>query len=603
MQFQPHRLALAGLSFILISGPAQAADDQSIIVTATRTAQTADENLSPVIVISRDDLANEVGAEITDILQRYPGIDISRNGGPGQQSSIFIRGAESDHTLIMIDGIKINPGTIGTASIQNIPLDMIERIEVVKGPRSTLYGSDAIGGVINIITRKQKQKGTRYQATIGGGSFGTEKVGFAAHNNTGDRAAGINVTASQSDGFPTLTSQTLDRGYDNLSVNLYGKKRLGETDVSIEYWQAQGTTEYFDYDALFNLVPLDQDFKTSTTAVSFNNNPLSNWVSKVKLSYFDDNVEQNQNNDYVRTRRTSLDWQNDIQAGDSQLITAGLYLSDETAASISYGTGFDVDTSVNAVFVQDNISLGAHQLLAGARYSEYKTNGNQSTWNLEYGYQVYKHWKLTAAANTGFRAPSAADRFGYGGNPDLKPEQSLNREVGIHYMQDAHDFRINAFDNQIDDLIVYYDPDGWVGPLPGSNQNIAETRIKGVEASYRYSSKNWLFGLSAIDQDPQNITDNTLLLRRPEQKYNLSLGHKGDSHRIQMNVTYVSERLDYGSIPLDAYTLVGLKGEYRFTSKFSASARVENATDEDYVLADGYNTAGRSYYLKFDYVF
>jgi len=603
MPFQPHRLALAGLSIILISGLAQAADDQSIIVTATRTAQTADENLSPVIVISRDELANEVGAEITDILQRYPGIDISRNGGPGQQSSIFIRGAESDHTLIMIDGIKINPGNIGTASIQNIPLDMIERIEIVKGPRSTLYGSDAIGGVINIITRKQKQKGTRYQATMGGGSFGTEKVGFAAHNNTGDRAAGINVTGSRSDGFPTLTSQTLDRGYDNLSVNLYGKKRMGETDVSIEYWQAQGTTEYFGYDALFNLVPLDQDFKTSTTAISFNNNPLSNWVSKVKLSYFDDNIEQNQSSDYVRTRRTALDWQNDIQAGDSQLLTAGLYLSDETAASISYGTGYDVDTSVNAVFVQDNISLGAHQLLAGARYSEYKTNGNQTTWNLEYGYQIYQHWKLTAAANTGFRAPSATDRFGYGGNPNLKPEQSLNREVGIRYLHDAHTFRINAFDNQIDDLIVYYDPDGWLGPLPGSNQNIAESRIKGVEASYQYSSKNWLFGLSAIDQDPQNITDNIMLLRRPEQKYNLSLGHNGDSHRIQMNVTYVSERLDYGSIPLDAYTLVGLKGEYRFTRKLSASARVENATDEDYVLADGYNTAGRSYYLKFDYVF
>lgn len=594
-----HRFALAGVTFMFCSGLVQAADDQTIIVTATRTAQTVDENLSPVVVITREDLKNEVGAEITDILHRYPGIDISRSGGPGQQSSIFIRGAESDHTLVMIDGVKINPGTIGTASIQNIPLDMIERIEIVKGPRSTLYGSDAIGGVINIITRKQKQKGTYYEANIGGGSFGTESAGFSAHNNAGDRAAGINVNASRSDGFPTLTTATLDRGYDNLSVNLYGKKRLGETDVTIEHWQAEGNTEYFDF--LAN--PIDQDFKTSTTAVSFNSNPTTNWVSKLKLSYFDDNIEQNQSDDYVRTRRTALDWQNDIQAGDRQLLTAGLYLSNENTGSLSFGSGFDIDTDVNAVFVQDNISLDNHQILAGARYSDHETYGDHTTWNLEYGYRLTQHWKLIAAANTGFRSPSSTDRFGFGGNPDLKPEESLNRELGIRYRKNSHTFTLNAFDNQIDELILYFDPDGFLGPLPGSNQNIAETRIKGVEASYQYTSNNWMFTLGAIDQNPENISDNTLLLRRPEQKYNLSVGHKGDSHRVELDATHVSERLDYGGIPLDAYTLVSLKGEYRFTKKLTASARVENLTDEDYALADGYNTPERSYYLKLGYVF
>jgi vitamin B12 transporter len=593
------------LSFVFVTGinAAEQEEQEAVIVTATRTAQTVDENLSPVVIISREDLENEVGAEITDILHRYPGIDVSRSGGPGQQSSVFIRGAESDHTLVMINGIKINPGTIGTASIQNISLDMIERIEIVKGPRSTLYGSDAIGGVINIITRKQKKEGTHFEANIGGGSFDTTSAGFSAHNNSGNGSAGINVNASQSDGFPTLTTETLDRGYDNLSVNLYGKKRLGETDTTIEHWQAEGTTEYFGYDALFNLVPLDQDFKTSTTAVSFDSNPTANWVSKLKLSYFDDNIEQNQSNDYVRTRRTSLDWQNDIQAGDWQLITAGLYLSDENAASISYGTSFDVDTDVNAVFVQDNISIKGHQLVAGARYSDHESYGNHTTWNLEYGYQLTQRWKLIAAANTGFRSPSSTDRFGYGGNPDLKPEESQNHELGIRYRKNSHAFTINAFDNQIDELIVYYDPDGFLGPLPGSNQNIAETRIKGVEANYQYTSDNWLFTLGAIDQNPLNVTDNTLLLKRPEQKYNLSVGHKGGRHLIQLDMTHVSERVDYGDIPLDAYTLIGLKGEYRFSKKLSASGRIENLTDEDYALADGYNTPERSYYLKLGYVF
>lgn len=597
-------VVIAAASVNLVSA---AETTEQVIVTATRTAQTADANLSPVVIISREDLETETGAEIIDILHRYPGIDISRNGGPGQQSSIFIRGAESDHTLIMIDGIRINPGTIGTSSIQNIPLDMIERIEIVKGPRSTLYGSDAIGGVINIITRKHTQEGSRYEAKLGGGSFGTASAGFSAHNKVADRAAGINVTASQSDGFPTLTTQTEDRGYDNLSVNLYGKKRIGETDATVEHWQAQGTTEYFGYDALFNLVPLDQDFKTSTTAVSFVSNPATIWVSKLKLAYFDDNIEQNQSSDFARTRRTSLDWQNDIQVGDEQLLTAGLYLSNEDTSSISYGTGFDVDTDVNAVFMQDNITLANHQLVAGARYTDHETYGDHTTWNLEYGYQLTQGWKLTAAANTGFRSPSTTDLFGFGGNPDLKPEESNNRELGIRYQRAAHAFTLTAFDNQIDELILYYDPDGFVGPIPGSNQNIAKTRTKGVEAGYQFTSASWLFSLGAIDQNPQNITDNTLLLRRPEQKYMLSVGHKGGSHHLQLDVSYVGERSDISNttfdiITVDAYTLVGLRGEYRFSKNFAATARIENLTNEDYTLADGYNTAERSAYLELRYV-
>ena len=145
---------------------AMAEEQQPIIVTATRTAQTADETISPVIVISRENLETQTGAEIADILHHYAGIDIGRNGGPGQQTSIFIRGANSNHTLVMIDGININPD-IGNAPLQNIRLDMIERIEIIKGPRSTLYGSQAIGGVINIITRKAKE-GSHYEVHASG---------------------------------------------------------------------------------------------------------------------------------------------------------------------------------------------------------------------------------------------------------------------------------------------------------------------------------------------------------------------------------------------------------------------------------------------------
>ncbi|MEJ2142662.1 MAG: TonB-dependent receptor, partial [Gammaproteobacteria bacterium] len=592
------KIGLAVAASIFVLPVINAAEQDAIIVTATRTAQIADESLSPVIVISREELEKETASEITDILHRYPGIDISRNGGPGQQSSIFIRGAESDHTLIMIDGIKINPGNIGTASIQNIPVEMIEQIEIVKGARSTLYGSDAIGGVINIITRKHDQKGSYYNASLGGGSFDTTTANFSAHNNTGDKSAGINITAKQSDGFSTLDSQTLERGYDNLSVNLYGKKRIGEMDAKFEYWQSEGNTEYFDYDFLFNIIPVDQDFKTSTTSISLDSNPSENWVSKIKLSHFDDKIEQNQSADFVRTRRNIIDWQNDIQISKSQLATAGLYFSDENTSSISYGSGYEVNTKEKAIFIQDNLNLNSHQIIAGARYTDHEVYSNHTTWNLEYGYQFNKQWKLIAAANTGFRSPSSTDRFGFGGNPNLKPEESKNTELAIRYQKGSHNFSINSFENNIDNLIAY------TGTYPaGSNQNINKTSIKGIEVSYQYSANEWLIALSAIDQDPRNLSDDTLLFRRPEQKYNLSVSYNTDDYGIQMDITHVSERNDYGPVILDTYTLVGIKGNLRISKALSASARIENATDEEYQLADGYNTPERSYYLTLDYAF
>ena len=602
------RRAVITALFGLVLAHTAAAQEEPIIVTATRTAQIADETLSPVIVIDREMLESQPGAEITDLLHRYPGIDISRNGGPGQTPSIFIRGAESDHTLVMVNGIKINPGTIGISSIQHIPLELIERIEIVKGPRSTLYGSDAIGGVINIITRKQQEEGTRYEARAGGGSFATRSAGFSAHKRAGDRAAGIDVNFRESEGFPTLESENIDRGYDNLSVNVYGQKQLGDTRATLEHWQSEGTTEYMDYDALFNLVPVDQDFDSSTTSLSLDYNPTADWVSKLKLSYFKDDIQQNQSDDFSRTNRRVADWQNDIQFGESQLFTAGLYLSDESADSLSYGTRYDSDTRVNAIFIQDNIDTGNHQLVAGARYTDHETFGNKTTWNLEYGYQLTNQLKMFAAANTGFRAPSSADRFGFGGNPDLKPEESSNRELGLRYQRKQHSFSLNAFDNRIDNLIMYYDPDGWLGPQPGINQNIAKTRIKGIEANYDYTHENWLLSIGAIDQDPRDESDDSLLLRRPEQKYSLSLAHLGDRHRVQLDVTHVSERQDidsvtFSEITTDAYTLVGLSGEYRFTDAFIVSGRVENLTDEDYQLADGYNTPERSYYMNLRYIF
>ena len=373
-----------------------AEEQPPIIVTATRTAQTADETISPVLVISRENLASQTGAEIADVLHHYAGIDISRNGGPGQATSIFIRGANSSHTLVMIDGVSINPD-IGNAALQNIRLNMIERIEIVKGPRSTLYGSQAIGGVINIITRSQQTDGSHYEVHAGGGSFTTKKYGFAAHNKNGDRAAGITFNVSDSEGFPTFSTSSIDRGYDNLSVNLYGKKKMGNTHLEINHNHSSGTSEYlnkvFDVNPPFawiGVTPVDQDFENNLTSIGINNTPSDTWASKIKLSYMEDSIQQNQSTDFNLTQRAALDWQNDIQFNEENLLTAGIYAAHERAIYNTSFASFNEGTNHYAVFVQNDMQSDSHHLIAGIRANDYKAFGNHTTWNLEYGYAINK---------------------------------------------------------------------------------------------------------------------------------------------------------------------------------------------------------------------
>ena len=573
------------------------ADEQAIIVTATKTTQTIDDTISPIIVIEKDIIKSNPSAAISDLLRIHAGIEIGRNGGPGQQTSLFIRGTNSNHVVVMVDGVKINPGTLGAAAIQNIDLKMVERIEVVKGPRSTLYGSDAIGGVINIITHKSK-KGEQYNVNVGYGSFNTKTVGFSAQNKNADYSAGISIKSKTSDGYEIRKTSPLKRGYDNQSVQLYAKKRIAKSDVQISHWQSEGKTEYLD----FFLNPLDQNYANSTTAIDVENTPSETWFSKIKISHAIDKIDQNQGVDFAHTLRDVFDWQNDLQINDAQLLSAGIYLEDQQTKASSFGTNFDEKTQTNAIYVQDDILLGQHHIIMGARNTDHETFGTHLTGGIDYAIQINETLKLTAGTATGFRSPDSTDRFGYGGNPNLKPEESTNTEFGIKYQQSKHSVAVNLFNNEISNLIFYDDPDGFAGPIVGKNENIGKAKIDGVEASYQYSDKNWNININAVDQNPINVTNDTLLLRRAKNKYNFSVGYKGLDYLAQLNISHVGQRKDVAN-DLNAFTLVGLSGNYTVSKNISVNGRIENITDEEYELVESYRTPERSYYIELEYNF
>ena len=298
------------LSIALTSAIVASAQEprDTIIVTATRTEIPVNDAIVPVTVISREQIEQSLASDLAELLRFEAGIDIGRNGGPGQATSIFLRGTESNHTLVLVDGVRINPGTIGGAAIQNIAPEIIDRIEIVKGARSALYGTDAIGGVINIITRRSTR--SHAEASVGSGSFNT-RSGFVSGGSRSEKNEfGISFNWQETDGFPVRSGSDLDRGYNNLSANIYWQRRFGKNDVSLRHWQAEGTVEYLD----FFLSPLDQDYENASTAIEIVTDVGDRVQSKLLLSHMIDDISQNQSADFVESRRTSLDWQFSLPA-------------------------------------------------------------------------------------------------------------------------------------------------------------------------------------------------------------------------------------------------------------------------------------------------
>jgi vitamin B12 transporter len=515
---------------------------------------------------------------------------------------VFIRGTDSNHATVLVDGVRINPGTIGGASIQNIAPETIERIEIVKGPRSTLYGTDAIGGVINLITRSYTDTG--FDAATGYGRYDTFLA--TASGGFGGDAGEVAFSANwlESGGFPARTFDDTDRGYDNRSFTAKGRTQLGAVKVGARYWQASGTSEYSD----FLLTPVDQDFENRMAAVDAAFAPTERWGSRVTVSHIEDEIEQNQadflgNFVEVRTRRHAADWQNDVRVGEHQLLTAGVLFTREETLSTESFAPFDEDTDTGMVFAQDRIDLGRHDLLLAAAYLDHETFGEETTWNAEYGLDVTAGTRLIAAAGTGFRAPDSTDRFGFGGNPALDPEHSRNYELSlVQRFGERQRLRLSAFRNEIDDLIVFVVTDPVT--FDGQNENVERARIDGVELAYEYDAPTWRLRAEAIAQDPRNLTTDEKLLRRASESLTLALAKTLGAHEVGCDVLLSGEREDFGipeQIELDSYALVNLYARFALLRGLSLQVRLENALDEQYELASTYNTPDRSVFVALRY--
>lgn len=558
-----------------------------VVVVASRYVQAIAKTPASVTVLDAADLARDAARPLEDILATQAGVTIARTGGPGQQTSIFLRGNEGDSTLVLVDGVKINGGTLGNAALQNLRGGDIERVEIVRGPRSTLHGSEAVGGVISITTKRATDANAA-ALSVNGGSDNTVEVRAGASLVSGATRLAASLGHYTTDGDPVTTITSIAGAHDNTHATLAASTLAGDTRWSLDAWNAQGRTRYvvpnYSNFPLVSADPAHQDFDTGMIAVG-SETPIGDAQTlHARLGFAHDELDQRELNafspslDYAQTRRMigGLDWQH--RTGGNTLI-AGIDAERESVHAQSYGTQVDKANDSHAVFARDELRLGMHQFALGARNAVYDSFGEHWTGEASYGLQASDNTFAWLAWGRGFRAPDSSERYGSGGNPALKPETTDSSEIGVRQQFGAHELTATGFVQQIDDLIR---------AQAGTSVNIARARITGSEFGWSWRGDNTRLELFGTLIDAVDDSTGKRLLRRPEQQLSASAQQRIGTVTLRASLLAMDTRDDFSytatPVRLPGFAVVDLGVNWQVRPTLTLDARVENIGDIDYAL-------------------
>ena len=578
------------------SAPSSTTRLSPLTVTApTGTRQPVDRTLAPIIVLGPTRIKPFWDTDIATLLQFQAGLDIARNGGPGQPASLFLRGTGSSQTLVRVDGIRVNPGSIGGPPLSNILSSSVSHVEIVEAPRSALYGSDAIGGVIDIQMQQPTRNGFGWGAGISGGHDASR--GFNAHAGGGNGTlfGGASVNFFETGGFPPLTSSTQNSAWRNLSLHA----TLGaQGDASEAYgtvWQSSGTSDYLG----FTGNPASEDYTDRVASVHLARQINSVWSSRLIIGQYYNGIRQIQSSDFLNTWRNSADWRNDLMLGTHNLVSAGLYLSHQHVNALSYGSGYDQIDNDRAVYAQDQIDWGTQRLVLAGRSTHFSSFGSQFTWNTDYGLHFARNWRFTAGAGTGFRAPTATDRYGYGGNPGLLPEYSHSLNAGL-YRQIGQHARIglNLYRNRVSDLITFE-----ATGTGGQETNIGQATITGANLSAQLDYGAWHIQPGIDIQRPLNDQTGGYLPRRTRRSMTLNLDYGTGLWRVGAHFLAAgpTKDSDFSTTTNAGYLLTTLTAGLKLAAHWHVRIRLENAFNVQYQTAAGYASPGRGLYLGIAY--
>jgi len=563
-------------------------------------------------VLTSEEMDQKQHRTVADALTEIPGVDVRRTGGPGAVTSVFLRGMDSDHTLVLIDGIEFNdPSSPNRAAfLDHLTLDNVERIEVLRGPQSTLYGSDAIGGVINIIS-KRGQGDPAHELWAEGGRYSTLRGGISSAGGGERFDYSVSGSYTDTDSFSARSIPGEERDpYRNRSV----AGRFGfdsgngfEVDLFVRHLDAESAFDSF-----------------AAEPGNFNDARQSMVKIEPRLSLFDDRWQQRWSLQTTRHERdttgdfpsvakgqlSGVEWRNDLILNEEHTLTLGADGAWEKGEFRGFSS-FDDDARSLGLYAQDQWKLGTQWSgTVGVRVDDHDSFGSESTYRVAIGYRIRESGTtLRASLGTGFKAPSVSELHDSEcGNPDLNPETSRGFDLGVEQRWGNRGGSAGAtlFRNRIDNqILAEFDPNTFAC-LGYSNLDEAETR--GVEAfGHVEPVKNLAIRVSYTYTDTEAkgtpagflLSEGSSLLLRPEHKGSLGVRQRlaGGVAGITLDLLYVGKRDDPTGMEADEYWLANLAGSWNVADRVQLFARVENLLDEDYEDVLGFNTAGASGYL------
>ena len=567
-------------------------EQPEMVVTATGVVQTVDASLADVSVIDRTDIEASGAADVYELLQLQAGVDMVRSGGPGTQTNVFLRGTNSNHVLVLIDGVRAASLNTGAFAWEQLPLDVVQRIEIVRGPRAAIWGSDAIGGVIQIFTRRLE--GGAAAVRLGSSADRSASAGIGRWQ--GKEGFTINAGIRHVRGFSSQNPQGFsynpdDDGERNRNLSARGALAVGAQTLSGSGMFSDSTVE-FDQGVSHNI--------EQTVGLSLAGSLGRNWSHRLMLGQAREDLSTPAYGTRFRSRRQSLGWRNRIALGKQQYLVAGVDLLHEHGASIDSGaTSYSGSRDNQAAYASWHGSTPRIDWQLAGRHDHNSVFGNADTGSAALGVTVGAGWRLSASWGQAFRGPNLNEQFspGYGGyyagNPLLKPEHSHSAEAGLEWTPMADlSVRVNHYRTDISELISFTR-----GELFQA-ENIARARIDGTELDLDWQHGRWHGRANATWQKAQNLADNTRLLRRPDRKANLVLGRRFSS-ALDGGVEWqaVGRRPELGG-ELPGYSLLNARVNWQLARGLNIHLRAQNLLDRDYNVLRGFNTAGRSFWIQ-----
>jgi vitamin B12 transporter len=602
------------LASVSASLTAHAANNDEInlpetLVTATRSDTAKNELASASTVYTREDIERLQVRTLPDLLKGSTGVDVVQQGGYGQLSSVFMRGTNSSHVLVLIDGIKAGSVTAGITAFELIPIEQIERVEIIRGPQSSLYGSEAIGGVIQIFTRKGAQtEKPSVSVEAGGGSYDTHREAGNISGRWQNTWYNLGVSNIESNGFkPKVTVDNgvaNQGGYNNTAVNArVGHRFDNNAEVEAFFMRAEGMNQFAGYS--------DQDssrkqFVNQVVGTSLTKDLLDNWRSTLRFGQTRDEgsnfMANGQFKNSLNSTRWNASWLNQLTLSANHSATLGTdYRVDEVDGTTQYNKNSRYDVGV---FGELHSKLFEnHFINASLRWDENQAFGDYVTGNIGWRFNWLHGLSAFASFGNAFKAPTFNDlyyplprSFG-GGNPNLKPEESTTVETGLAGNHDWGRWELRAYHTDIDHLIAF----GLTGM-----ENINKAQIDGIEVEIGTELLGWNHKLTGNLLSPRDRINNTRLLRRADKTLSYDLSKTFGAFDLGATVLAQSDRPDYDYVnwqptKVAGFVTLDFRTAYHIDKNWMISGKLNNILDKHYQTVSNYNMADRNFFLSIHY--